>query len=103
MIRRRVGDEFFLITQHDHALLAGALAGHFGNDVFGAPEPRAGVVRATALHDCGWPLHDDRPTIHPKTREPLDVFEVSRPIALRVWSASADRAEAADAYAGLLT
>jgi hypothetical protein len=43
------------------------------------------------LHDCGWPLHDERPTLN-EAGLPLDVFESPRAIALEVWQASAERA-----------
>ena len=102
MIRRDAPDgSYLLIAQHDHALLAGQLAAQFGNERFAAPDPREPVLTGVSLHDSGWPLHDDEPTLNSRGR-PLDVFEVSRPIALRVWQASADRAEAAEPYAGLL-
>jgi hypothetical protein len=101
MIRREVGNEFLLIKQHDHALLAGQLAERFGNDRFAKPEPRESVLTAVRLHDAGWPLHDEQPTLN-RTHLPLDVFETPRPIALKVWSASAECASAADPYAGLL-
>ena len=53
------------------------------------------------MHDCGWPLHDDCPTLNGQGI-PLDVFETPPQIATRVWSASAERAAALDDYAGLL-
>src|SRR5688572_5232713 len=103
MIRRQQGDDWLLITQHDHALLAGELAEHFGNDRFARPDPFDSTIKGVSLHDCGWPLHDDEgPTLNPRG-EPLDVFEVPRAIALRVWQTSADRAAIQDPYAGLLT
>ena len=102
MIRRHAGDDFLLITQHDHALLAGQLAGHFGNDQFAPPNPHDAAVRGVSLHDCGWPLHDDAPTRNAGGL-PSDVFETTRPVGLKVWAASADRAAAEDPYAGLLT
>src|SRR5687768_18404240 len=95
MIRRQQGDDWLLITQHDHALLAGELAEHFGNEYFARPEPREPALRGVRLHDCGWPLHDDQPTIN-KDGKPLDVFETTRDIALPVWRSSADQASAAD-------
>jgi hypothetical protein len=101
MIRRAVGSELWLFTQHDHAQLAGELAQRFGNARFARPEPREATVRGIALHDCGWPLHDDAPTLN-QQHLPLDVFETPRHIGLEVWSASAQRAAAADPYAGLL-
>jgi hypothetical protein len=101
MIRRDVGNEYFLIAQNDHAILAGQLAEHFGNHRFSQPEPRESVLTGVRMHDAGWPLHDDEPTLN-KQHRPLDVFEVPRSIGLKVWAASADRAAAVDPYAGLL-
>src|SRR5918996_3103727 len=98
MIRRDADGEFLLIAQHDHALVAGVLAEHFGNQRFAQPEPRDATIRGVSLHDSGWPLHDDEPTINPRGL-PSDVFETTRPVALKVWTASADRAAAEDPYA----
>lgn len=99
MIRRRIDDRWLLFTQDDHAKLSGELAGQWGNEAFETPdEPaRLGIV----LHDAGWPLHDDQPTLNPDGK-PLDVFETPRDIALKVWTASARRAATIDPYAGLL-
>jgi hypothetical protein len=102
MIRREEGESFLLIAQHDHALLAGEMAERFGNDAFARPVPYAETIQGIRLHDCGWPRHDEAPTLN-KDRRPLDVFETPREIALKVWAASADRAAAEHAYAGLLT
>ena len=102
MIRRDDRGDFLLIAQHDHALVAGVLAEHFGNGNFAVPEPRDKTIKGVSLHDCGWPLHDDEPTLN-KEGSPSDVFETTRPVALKVWTASAERASADDPYAGLLT
>jgi hypothetical protein len=99
MIRHRAGQDLLLFTQHDHALLAGRLAEQFGNEDFAKPSPRA--IQGVALHDCGWPLHDDRPTLNAKG-EPLHVFESPVWIGVQVWSASARRAANKEPYAGLL-
>jgi hypothetical protein len=101
MIRRQGSDRFILITQHDHALLSGRLAERVGNAQFARPEPREAAIRGIAMHDSGWPLHDDRPTVNPK-HLPLDVFETPREVALHVWDASVERAAASHPYAGLL-
>ena len=101
MIRRDAGDHFLLITQTDHAAVAGQLAGHFGNAKFARPLPRQPLLTAVAMHDQGWPLHDDEPTLNHRGL-PLDVFELPRAIALMVWAASAERAALVDPYAGLL-
>src|SRR5213075_490790 len=101
MIRRDEQDAFLLISQHDHALISGELAEQFGNAVFARPQPAESVVRGVRLHDCGWPLHDNEPTLNPDGF-PLYVFETPRDVALKVWTASSERAAAEDPYAGLL-
>jgi hypothetical protein len=102
MIRHSFGDSFLLITQHDHALLAGRLAERIGNGLFGAPSPFAEVVRAVSLHDCGWPVHDDEgPTLNPKGL-PLHVLESPMDVATRVWTESVRRATEHGPYTGLL-
>lgn len=100
MIRRQVGNEYWLITQDDHAHLSGELARHVGNKLFD-PLP-ANAIHGIALHDCGWPLHDDAPTLNGKG-QPIDVFESTPDISLRVWQAAVDRTLATgDDYAALL-
>jgi hypothetical protein len=101
MIRRNAGDDFLLIAQSDHAALAGELAARFGNGLFARPQNRHAVLTAINLHDQGWPIHDDEPTLNDRG-QPRDVFEMPRDIDLQVWAASADRAAAVDPYAGLL-
>jgi len=101
MIRRVVGDNFFLISQIAHARLAAEIAARIGNSTFGAPLPRATTLAAVRLHDAGWPAHDDLPTIN-ANGEPMDVFEMPLEAALPIWAASTDAAVIADPYAGLL-
>jgi len=102
MLRRDAGQDWLLITQHDHAVLSGRLGAHIGNAVFARPEPRDAVLAAFSLHDAGWPLHDDRPTLNPQGI-PCHVFEATIDSAMAVWPASADRAaESAGPYAALL-
>jgi hypothetical protein len=96
-----MGSQWYLITQENHARLAGELAAHVGNQLFDRPEPREAFVQGVTLHDCGWALHDEQPTLN-GAGEPIDVFETTPAIGLRVWAASADRAAAAGDYAGLL-
>jgi hypothetical protein len=99
MIRHRRGEEFLLFTQHDHALLAGRLAEKLSGSVIERASPPA--IQGIALHDCGWPLHDDEPTLN-ADGQPLHVFETPPAIATRVWSASARRAANLHPYSGLL-
>lgn len=101
MIRRRDSDGFRLITQHDHAVVSGALARRIGNAQFAKPDPYEPTLLGISQHDCGWGLHDDQPTLS-GAKLPLDVFETPRQIAHKVWIESARRAAAIDPYAGLL-
>lgn len=101
MIRHRLGDEFVLITQHDHAQLSGKLATRVGNALFSPPSPYQETVDGIALHDCGWPLHDERPTLNPQG-QPLHVLESPMTVAIPVWSESVRGAAEKSPYAALL-
>ncbi len=106
MIRREENGNYFLIRQDDHATLAGQLAERIGTEPFTAllsPDPVAGqkALNAVDIHDAGWPIHDDTPTLNNRL-VPRDVFESKHDVAMSVWTASGDLAAAADPYAGLL-
>ena len=101
MIRRALGDQFLLFAQHDHAQLSGQLALHYGNRNFTKPQPLEATLRAVALHDCGWPLHDEAPTLN-KDGLPLDVFETPLDVAINVWQAGVERVADQDVYTQLL-
>jgi hypothetical protein len=101
MIRNDRGDHVLLIAQHDHAVLAGQLAARLGTSRFDGPDPRPATLLGIELHDAGWPLHDDEPTLN-DAGLPLHVLEVPGEIATRVWRESAKRAAERDPYAGLL-
>jgi uncharacterized protein DUF3891 len=58
-------------------------------------------VRAVGLHDCGWPVHDERPTLN-KQGLPLHVFETPLNVALEVWQAGVERVANEEPYTQLL-
>lgn len=94
MIRRRIVDDrlgpcFGLITQVDHAHLAGQLAQHLGTSRYHCPDKFPAFLAATTHHDAGWPLHDDAPTLN-RDGYPTDVFEMPHALAFRVWSPAPD-------------
>ena len=102
MIRRTVGNDWLLTTQPAHAIFAGEVASRYGNADFDPPTRREPVLTAITLHDAGWSLHDDSPSLN-KNGEPLHVFEMPLGEALKIWSASVDRAtEQGGHYCGLL-
>jgi hypothetical protein len=101
MIRRRDGDDWLLITQADHARLAGKLAEQFGVAEFAPPAPFGPVVSAIAMHDSGWPPYDLQLSLNPQGL-PRHAFEMPLATSLTIWSGSAAQACAAGPYCGLL-
>lgn len=101
MIRNSRGDHFLLISQHDHALLSGQLAERIGTPRFEAPDPRESSLLGIAMHDCGWPLHDESPTLN-RQGLPADVLESTVELGTQVWRGSSAGAAERDPYAGLL-
>lgn len=101
MIRHRIGNEFLLIAQDDHARFAGQLAEHVGNERFAGLLPFRPTVDGIRLHDSGWPLHDDTPTID-ATGLPTHVLHAPIVLTAQMWSASVDRAVAVHPWSGLL-
>jgi hypothetical protein len=101
MIRRHLGELFYLFAQDDHARLSGELARRYGNKWFARPDPLEEVVRAVGLHDCGWSIHDQRPTLN-KDGLPVDVFETPLAIALEVWREGVERVKNEAPYTQLM-
>jgi len=101
MIRHRSGNDFLLIAQNDHALFAGTLAEHVGNERFAPPTPLGPTVQGIAMHDSGWPLLDDPPMLDGRGW-PMHVLHTSFEIASKAWGASVERAAANHPWSGLL-
>lgn len=97
MIRREIDGGHALILQHDHARLAAQLARHLP----ATARPAERVLRAIAMHDSGWPIHDAQPQLNAQGL-PLDVFESPLEVVLPCWDQSVLLAAGDDPYAGLL-
>jgi len=83
MIVRRFADRLQLMTQPDHAHLAGTI---MESCVSLRAEPRReAILRAIYAHDNGWLEEDQAPQVNPDTGEILDF--VSAPLSVRhaVW------------------
>jgi Protein of unknown function (DUF3891) len=83
VIVRHAGDTLQLISQPDHARLAGEIMQH---TIALAEHPRRdSILLAITEHDNGWTEPDAAPLIDPATGSPLDF--ISAPIAVRqgVW------------------
>jgi uncharacterized protein DUF3891 len=63
MLRLETETGWWLVTHPDHARLAGAFAGRWGNELFLSPEPREHVLRGITRHDDGWAARDATPQI----------------------------------------
>jgi hypothetical protein len=83
VIVRKTSDSLQLITQPDHARLAGAIMQH--SVALAEHSRRSSILLAITEHDNGWAEPDAAPLIDPATGFPLDF--TSAPIAVRqgVW------------------
>lgn len=100
MIRREAGnDQWILISQVEHARLAGLLAGAWGREAFPSPERRAEMVSAVEHHDDGWSDWEVTPKVDAETGRPLDFLETPLTDSLAIWR---DSIEAAATKAGPL-
>ncbi|MCL4245551.1 MAG: DUF3891 family protein [Candidatus Dadabacteria bacterium] len=88
MIRRKDSEEWILVPQHDHAVLAGEIIALWGNDVFTRPRPFGEVVFAVAEHDSGWKEWDSRPKINPENGYPANFMEMESGDQYRIWKGS---------------
>jgi len=79
VLLREDEDGVLAIGQPAHAWLAGQLARCWGNEQFGAVEPRDEVCLAAEQHDVGWAERDLSPVLNPDTGLPESFTEV--PIA----------------------
>jgi hypothetical protein len=83
VIVRLAGDAIHLITQPDHARLAGAIMQH--SVALEAHPRRMSILLAVAEHDNGWTEEDAAPRVDIATGMPADF--ISAPVAVRqgVW------------------
>lgn len=84
-----------LIRQHDHALLAGELAGAWRASDDG-DRLRWRLVLATALHDAVWWTEDRQPRLDPGTRGPHDFASLPAPMKRRFIAEGTARLEGLD-------
>jgi hypothetical protein len=99
VIVRKTRDSLQLITQPDHAHLAGAIMQH---SVALASHPRrTSILLAIAEHDNGWKEPDSAPLIDPATGIPLDFISAPNAVRQAVWPRGVARL-AHDAWAAAL-
>lgn len=102
MLVQRRGGSLRLITQHEHALLAGRLAAAWGHPPEGAAGLPLPVVLATALHDAGWRDLDGVPSVDRESGTPLSFDRYPREEKFVAVGAWLDELETLDPYAAVL-
>ena len=90
-----------LITQTDHADLAGQFADHWGNDEFEHPNPYSAMVLTAYNHDDGWWEYDRRPH-RSADGEIIDFTAIPAETWIDLYDDGIDTVAKTDSYAGLL-
>ena len=83
MIVRTVGDRLQLITQPDHARLAGGVMGHCAPLLTRARKDS--ILLAVAEHDNGWIEEDAAPRVNPATGQVFDFVTAPASVRQGVW------------------
>lgn len=99
MIRRPEGESWLLITQPDHAALAGTLARAWRGGP--APDPLEETLLAIAEHDNGWREWEAAPTVN-EHGEPRHFSEMAIADHLAIWERGIARLASISPYAALL-
>jgi uncharacterized protein DUF3891 len=85
MIVRPHGSSLLLITQPDHAALAGRIMGRWLTRGFPNEPHRASILRAIAEHDNGWRQVDADPCLDETTGRVLDFISAPDQVRQSVW------------------
>ena len=91
MIIRPSGSTRILITQPDHAALAGRIMQHWIADGFPESPRRREILSAVAEHDNGWREVDAAPLVDPATGDLLDFIHAPDEVRQGVWPRGVDR------------
>lgn len=95
-------DRTRLVRQHDHALMAGGLAGSWATGERDAAGLPFRVVLATALHDLAWRELDAEPLFDPGSGRPCNFDEHPIEPKLAAYRAGLNRTEEISPYVALL-
>jgi hypothetical protein len=103
IVRNQSDGSVVMITQNDHAKLAGLFAAHWGNAQFARPEPFTSAVRAAQYHDTGWFRYETDPRFDPATGTTPTYQQVPNDAAqLAAYQWAVDMLADVDAYTGIL-
>jgi len=103
IVRNQSDGSVVMITQNDHAKLAGLFAAHWGNARFERPRPYASMVRAAQYHDGGWLRYETNPHLDPATGQSPSYQQVpSDAPQLAAYQWAIDMLTEIDSYTGLM-
>jgi hypothetical protein len=102
MVLRHDDAGVLAVGQASHAWLCGQLARAWGNERFGAVEPRDEVALGAEQHDVGMARWDLEPARHPETGLPRSFVDMGAHVNAALWSAGPQRLVTQSRYAALL-
>ena len=100
MIVRYIDNRLLLITQPDHARLAGDIMSHC--TALARHPRRDTILRAISSHDDGWAAEDAKPSIDPKTGEVADFVRARTEVRQGVWPRAVGALAEIDPWAAAL-
>jgi hypothetical protein len=103
IVRYQSDGTVVMITQNDHAKLAGFFAAHWGNAAFERPRPYGPTVRAAHYHDSGWFRYETDPRFDPESgKTPTYQAVPNDSVQLDSHQWGIDMVTGVDRYSGLL-
>ena len=102
MLVTRRGGRLALVTQPDHAAIAGTLARHWGNAEFATPLASEALICAAEHHDDGWLELDGRPMFNHQQRRPAHFVELALTDTAAPYARGVESVYARDQHAGVL-
>lgn len=102
IVRHESDGSLVMITQNDHAVIAGFFAAHWGNDRFERPDPFLSTMRATLLHDLVWLREESSPRFDASTGQTPNFLAVPFDIQNDEYGTTIDWINRTHSYAGWL-
>jgi Protein of unknown function (DUF3891) len=103
IVRHQSDGTVVMITQNDHAKLAGLFAAHWGNRQFERPRPYVSMMRAAQYHDGGWLRYETDPYLDPTTGKSPSYQQIpNNAPQLAAYQWAIDMLTDVDSYSGLL-
>jgi hypothetical protein len=102
MILMEREQSYFMVTQNDHAHLAGEIAQNCKEDYFFDDNRAKEVLLAIQEHDRGWIELDTAPVWNDKTQKPYSFIDYPLALKITFYKKGLDEMEKMSKYAGLL-